>query len=167
MIDNEALYNICSNCLDIESPAYSDINKVVAQVVSSVTASLRFNGNLNAKLNDLQTNLVPYPRIHFLLPSFTPFLPPTLTPSTVQDLTQTVYSPSSQLCMADHSTGLYMASCLLYRGDVVPKDINFAIARIKNDRAVRFVDWCPTGFKIGINPEVPITVSGTKLARTV
>ena len=49
----------------------------------------------------------------------------------------------------------------------MPKDINFAIARIKNDKAVRFVDWCPTGFKIGINPEVPITVSGTKLTRTV
>ena len=167
VIDNEALYNVCSDGLEIESPTYSDINKVISQVVSSVTASLRFNGDLNANLSDFQTNLVPYPRIHFLLPSFTPFVSTTQTPNTVNDLTTTVYLPCSQLCTAEHSTGLYMASCLIYRGDVVPKDINCAIAKIKNDKSVRFVDWSPTGFKIGINPEVPITVSGTRLVRTV
>ena len=45
--------------------------------------------------------------------------------------------------------GKYMACCLLYRGDVVPKDVNSAIAAIKNKRSVQFVDWCPTGFKVG------------------
>ena len=44
--------------------------------------------------------------------------------------------------------GKYMACCLLYRGDVVPKDVNTAIAAIKNKRSVQFVDWCPTGFKV-------------------
>jgi hypothetical protein len=43
-----------------------------------------------------------------------------------------------------------MACCLLYRGDVVPKDVNSAIAAIKNKRSVQFVDWCPTGFKASI-----------------
>jgi hypothetical protein len=41
-----------------------------------------------------------------------------------------------------------MAVCLLYRGDVVPKDVNAAIASIKNNKTVQFVDWCPTGFKV-------------------
>ena len=41
-----------------------------------------------------------------------------------------------------------MAVCLLYRGDVVPKDVNAAIADIKTQSSVRFVDWCPTGFKV-------------------
>ena len=44
-----------------------------------------------------------------------------------------------------------MACCMLYRGDVVPKDVGAAIAAIKTKRTVRFVDWCPTGFKVGIN----------------
>ncbi len=43
-----------------------------------------------------------------------------------------------------------MACCLLYRGDVVPKDVNTAIAAIKNKRSVQFVDWCPTGFKVNM-----------------
>ena len=45
--------------------------------------------------------------------------------------------------------GKYMACCMLYRGDVVPKDVNAAIATIKSKRSVQFVDWCPTGFKVG------------------
>ena len=48
----------------------------------------------------------------------------------------------------DPREGKYMAICLLYRGDVVPKDVNAAIATIKNTKAVQFVDWCPTGFKV-------------------
>ena len=44
--------------------------------------------------------------------------------------------------------GKYMACCLLYRGDVVPKDVNTAIGVIKNKRNIQFVDWCPTGFKV-------------------
>ena len=38
-----------------------------------------------------------------------------------------------------------MACCMLYRGDVVPKDVNAAIATIKTKRTIQFVDWCPTG----------------------
>lgn len=40
------------------------------------------------------------------------------------------------------------------RGDVVPKDVNAAIATIKTKRSIQFVDWCPTGFKVGINYQV-------------
>ena len=48
----------------------------------------------------------------------------------------------------DPRHGKYMACCLLYRGDVVPKDVNCAIAAIKTKRSIQFVDWCPTGFKV-------------------
>ena len=48
----------------------------------------------------------------------------------------------------DPRHGKYMACCLLFRGDVVPKDVNAAIASIKTKRTIQFVDWCPTGFKV-------------------
>ncbi|XP_013918979.1 PREDICTED: tubulin alpha chain-like [Thamnophis sirtalis] len=59
----------------------------------------------------------------------------------------------------------YMACCLLYRGDVVPKDVNAAIATIKTKRTIQFVDWCPTGFKVGINYQPPTVVPGGDLAK--
>merc|ERR1719297_11558 len=58
-----------------------------------------------------------------------------------------------------------MACCMLYRGDVVPKDVNAAIATIKTKRTIQFVDWCPTGFKVGINYQPPTVVPGGDLAK--
>ena len=58
-----------------------------------------------------------------------------------------------------------MACCLLYRGDVVPKDVNASIAQIKTKRSIQFVDWCPTGFKVGINYQPPTVVPGGDLAK--
>ena len=58
-----------------------------------------------------------------------------------------------------------MACCLMYRGDVVPKDVNAAVATIKTKRTIQFVDWCPTGFKCGINYQPPTVVPGGDLAK--
>ena len=56
----------------------------------------------------------------------------------------------------DPRHGKYMACCLLFRGDVVPKDVNAAIATIKTKRTIQFVDWCPTGFKVSISIVISI-----------
>ena len=53
-----------------------------------------------------------------------------------------------QMVKCDPRHGKYMACCMLYRGDVVPKDVNAAIANVKTKRTIQFVDWCPTGFKV-------------------
>merc|ERR1711968_370334 len=67
MLDNEAIY-------DIERPTYTNLNRIIAQVISSLTASLRFDGALNVDLTEFQTNLVPYPRIHFMLSAYSPII---------------------------------------------------------------------------------------------
>ena len=35
-----------------------------------------------------------------------------------------------------------------FSGDVVPRDVNASIAKLKKQRTIQFVDWCPTGFKV-------------------
>lgn len=65
----------------------------------------------------------------------------------------------------DPRTGKYMACALLYRGDVVPKEVNVAVAAIKTKRTIQFVDWCPTGFKLGICGEPAACVPGGDLAK--
>jgi len=59
------------------------------------------------------------------------------------------------------------ACCMMYRGDVVPKDVNAAVATIKTKRTIQFVDWCPTGFKCGINYQPPTVVPGGDLAKVM
>lgn len=57
-----------------------------------------------------------------------------------------------------------MAVALLYRGDVVPRDCNAAIGALKSKSSFNLVEWCPTGFKLGINYQKPVRVPGSELA---
>ncbi|XP_061587446.1 tubulin alpha-1B chain-like [Cololabis saira] len=168
MVDNEAIYDICRRNLDIERPTYTNLNRLISQIVSSITASLRFAGALNVDLTEFQTNLVPYPRIHFPLATYAPVISAEKAyheQLTVAEITNACFEPANQMVKCDPRHGKYMACCLLYRGDVVPKDVNAAIATIKTKRSIQFVDWCPTGFKVGINYQPPTVVPGGDLAK--
>lgn len=72
-VDNEAIYDICKKNLGITSPSLTNLNRLIAQVVSSITASLRFDGSLNVDLNEFQTNLVPLVYIYIISISFIDF----------------------------------------------------------------------------------------------
>ena len=194
MLDNEAVYDICRRSLDIERPTYTNLNRLIAQVrtsahlfflffialthafflalleqvISSLTASLRFDGALNVDVTEFQTNLVPYPRIHFMLSSYAPVISAEKAyheQLSVAEVTNSAFEPASMMAKCDPRHGKYMACCLMYRGDVVPKDVNAAVATIKTKRTIQFVDWCPTGFKCGINYQPATVVPGGDLAK--
>ncbi|XP_001956330.2 tubulin alpha-4 chain [Drosophila ananassae] len=169
MVDNEAIYDICNNSLNVDRPAYRNLNRLIAQIVSSTTASLRFSGSMNVDLNEFQTNLVPFPRIHFPLVAYAPLMSAERAAHeqhAITTLTNACFESSNMMVKCDPRNGKFMACCMLYRGDVVPKDVNAAVSAIKSKRHIQFVDWCPTGFKIGINYEKPAFVPDGDLART-
>lgn len=154
LVDNQAIYDICQKNLDVKRPTYTNLNRLIAQIISSITASLRFDGALNVDLNEFQTNLVPYPRIHYPLATYCPIVAPDKAyheKMSVDEITQDCFEAENQMVKCDPRKGKYMAICLLYRGDVVPKDVNAAIAQMKVSKKVQFVDWCPTGFKVNIS----------------
>lgn len=94
---------------------------------------------------------MPYPRIHFPLATYAPVISAEKAyheQLSVAEITSACFEPANQMVKCDPRHGKYMACCLLFRGDVVPKDVNAAIASIKTKRTIQFVDWCPTGFKV-------------------
>ena len=44
----------------------------------------------------------------------------------VAEITMSVFEPASMMVKCDPRHGKYMACCLMFRGDVVPKDVNEA-----------------------------------------
>jgi tubulin alpha len=59
--DNKALYDVCRRNLDIERPTYTNLNRLIAQVILPLTASLRFDGALNVDVTKFPYQLGPLP----------------------------------------------------------------------------------------------------------
>ncbi|CAI9588524.1 unnamed protein product, partial [Staurois parvus] len=130
---DKLLYDICNRNLNIDRPSYTNLNRLIGQIVSSITASLRFDGALNVDLTEFQTNLVPYPRIHFPLVTYSPIIS-----------AEKAYH--EQLSVPEITN-----ACFEFSNQMV--------------KSIQFVDWCPTGFKVGINYQPPTVVPGGDLAK--
>lgn len=141
--------------MEVCSPTYTNLNRVISQVVSSCTASMV----------EFLTNLVPHPRIHFALCTYSPLVPEnkgTHADLSIQQITQSCFH--TQLVKCDPRKGEYICCFMLYRGDVEPTEINCAIQEIKRKKSIRFVDWSPTAFKIGVNYQSPTCIPAVKRA---
>jgi len=162
VLDNEAIYSIVQKQLDEKRPDYEDLNRIIAKVISSMTAALRFDGELNVDLGEFQTNLVPFPRLHFMTTALAPVISAKKKDHEtggVRDITDHVFQPINMLVKYadfDPVEDKYMAISLNYRGQIKSKEANSAVQWLKQNNKVTFVEWCPTGFKIGLN-EVPAT----------
>merc|ERR1719471_988105 len=127
VLDNEALYNICSGPLKIKQIQYKDLNKLCAKSISCMTAALRFEGDLNVDMNEFQTNLVPFPRLHFMTSSYSPLLTPDTKDNKppVWDLVQSAFNPDSfnvKYTDFDIQEDKYMAISVNFRGKVTSKE---------------------------------------------
>jgi len=172
VLDNEAVYDICNRALDLKTPTYDHLNRIIAKTISAMTASLRFDGELNVDLNEYQTNLVPFPRLHFMTNSLAPVIAKAKASNEtflVQDVTDQAVNPNFFLVKYpdfDVAEDKYMAVTLLYRGNIKSKDSNTVIQWLKDNNKLTFVEWCPTGYKVGLNDEPPAPVKGDDLATT-
>lgn len=166
-LDNEAVYDICRKRLDIVSPNYSNLNRLIAQVCSTITVSLRFGGTLNVDTNDFKTNLIAFKQQKFILPSHSPILSinrashETLS---VHNITMKAFEPSNMFAKCDPSHGQYMTCCFLYRGDAKNYEYQKAVQHVKMKGKIQFCDWIKTGVKIGSCKKAPVVVAGGDLA---
>jgi len=157
VLDNEAIYAIAQKQLDIKRPSYLQLNMVIAKVVSSMTAALRFDGEANVDLGEFQTNLVPFPRLHFMTTALAPVISndkASHEAQTVREITDTCFQPKNMLVKYadfDPVEDKYMAISINYRGAIMSKEANSTVQWLKQNNKVSFVEWCPTGFKIGLN----------------
>jgi tubulin beta len=153
-IDNEALYDICFKTLKMKDPNYDDLNRLVSNVMSGVTASLRFPGQLNSDLRKLAVNLVPFPRLHFFVIGFAPLN--TLGTRdylnlTVPELTQQVFSSGNLMAAVDPKHGRYLTAALMFRGArVSTQEVDDQVLSIQNKKAQLFVEWIPNNIKSSV-----------------
>ncbi|KAF3830547.1 hypothetical protein GH733_004366 [Mirounga leonina] len=130
LVDNYTICDICHGNLNIELPTYTNLNRLIGHIASSITASLRFDGALNVDLTEFQTKPVPYPCIHFHV-SVISAEKAYHEQLSIAEIINACFEPANQMVKCDSCHGKYMACCLLYHGVVVPKEVSVAIATIK------------------------------------
>jgi len=152
-IDNEALYDICFRTLKLTAPTYSDLNSLVSEVMSGITASLRFPGQLNSDLRKLAVNLIPFPRLHFFLIGYAPLSSKTsagFRSLTVPEVVQQMFDSKNMMAATDPRLGKYLTACALFRGKVSTKEIDQHMVNVQTKNSSYFVEWIPNNIKSSI-----------------
>lgn len=165
-IDNEALYDINFRLLKNKEPDFDSLNTLVGQVMCGVSTSLRFPGQLNGDFRKMGMNLVPFPRLHFLMPSYAPFYDPkakVFQSDNVNDLTKSLFDRKNLLVACDPRFGRYMTATVIFRGDVSSKEAEYNIGQLQTRNANMFVDWIPDNISLSLCSVPPV---GQKKAAT-
>jgi tubulin alpha len=105
------------------------------------------------------TNLTPYHFCHYVVGSYAPILNKEMqylkSISTVE-MTEAVINPDLFTVSCDPTKGQYTACGLLYRGDVISKEIQDSVQAAK--KTVQFADWSSGGFKCNISEQIPSVI---------
>uniref|UniRef100_A0A3P8UQP0 Tubulin epsilon 1 n=1 Tax=Cynoglossus semilaevis TaxID=244447 RepID=A0A3P8UQP0_CYNSE len=148
----------------MEKP-FDAMNNIVANLLLNITSSARFEGSLNMDLNEIAMNLVPFPRLHYLMPSLTPLytLADVNVPTRRLDqMFSDAFSKDHQLIRADPKHSLYLACALIVRGNVQVSDLRRNIERLRP--SLPFVSWNQEGWKTGLCSVPPVGHSHSLLA---
>ncbi|KAL4422955.1 hypothetical protein ABPG75_009152 [Micractinium tetrahymenae] len=151
-----------------EASPFGAMNKLAADLVLNLTASMRFGGQLNLDLGEIATNLVPFPRLHFLAPAMSPLAPPRAAGGRqgpagaagaaagqrcVDQAFLDVLQPAHQLVKL-HPKQTSLACALIVRGAAAAADLPRNIDRLR--RSIRLPRWNPDGFKIAMCTRPPL-----------
>ena len=137
--------------------AFDKMNTIGARLLLNLTASMRFEGSLNVDLNEITMNLVPFPKLHFLLSSLSPLYSladVAVPPRALNQMFSDAFSPEYQLARVDPRVGTYLACGLMVRGNVLMSDIRRNIDRMKP--RLNFSYWNQEGWKVGLCGSPPI-----------
>ncbi|GFO50323.1 tubulin beta chain [Plakobranchus ocellatus] len=150
MLDNEALLDICQRTLKLSTPTYGDMNHLISCVMSGVTTSFRFPGQLNGDLRKLAVNMVPFPRLHFFVPGFVPLTSRGNQPYraiTVPELTVQMWDAKNMMCALDPRHGKYLTAAAVFRGRLSTKEVDEQMANVQAKNSRYFVEWVPNNVK--------------------
>lgn len=152
------------------------VNLIAARMLCNVTSSSRFHGELNVDLNEIYTNLVPFPKLHFLCGALNIRYPTTAQQRLRSDYSRTalqrafadVTGPRGQLTgiqglVLQTSPPIMIASAFLGRGKIILSDFLRCVSRAQS--SFRFPVWNSDACKV--KPCLFLTVHLSELPHSI
>ncbi|KAM7537679.1 hypothetical protein Aperf_G00000064783 [Anoplocephala perfoliata] len=165
ILDNEALYDICSNVLKITS-TFGDLNHLISCAVGGITTCFRFPGQLNSDLRKLSVNLVPFPRIHFVAPSVVPLTSREnqfYKSLTVPNLVQQMFDAKSLMAACNPINGRYLTCAAVFRGRLSVAEVEEMMVNTQDKNSKNFIEWIPNNCQTAV---CDIPPRGMKMSAT-
>ncbi|PSR88865.1 hypothetical protein PHLCEN_2v5014 [Hermanssonia centrifuga] len=176
VLDNGALARISADRLHVQTPTFDQTNQLVSTVMAASTQTLRYPGYMNNDLVGIIASLIPTPRCHFLMTSYTPFTSDQIDKAkpirrtTVLDVMRRLLQPKNRMVSTVPSkTACYISILNIIQGDVDPTDVHQSLLRIRERQLANFIPWGPASIQVALtrkSPYVPTNhrVSGLMLA---
>eukprot|EP00929_Paragymnodinium_shiwhaense_P086941 TRINITY_DN47299_c0_g1_i1.p1 TRINITY_DN47299_c0_g1~~TRINITY_DN47299_c0_g1_i1.p1 ORF type:complete len:446 (+),score=62.91 TRINITY_DN47299_c0_g1_i1:60-1397(+) len=164
MMDNPALYNRCKT-LGVEQPCVGNLNRLVAQALSCVTASSRFESPLRRRIADLAQDICPFQRTKFASMSYGPLAGGGAAAEApcVGELTSSLLENESQFLCMSPASGKFLGINGFYRGDVTAKDVHDTVCAKRAELADKFCAMLPPTMGCGITYRQPSHPPGSDL----
>ncbi|KAJ5727956.1 hypothetical protein N7493_005776 [Penicillium malachiteum] len=176
VLDNLALASIVADRLHVQKPNYDQTNQLVSTVMSASTTTLRYPGYMHNDLAGIIASLIPTPRTHFLVTSYTPFTgdnieqAKTVRKTTVLDVMRRLLQPKNRMVSINPSkSSCYMSILNIIQGEADPTDVHKSLLRIRERRLASFIPWGPASIQVALTKKSPYLqhtnrVSGLMLA---
>ncbi|KAI4198573.1 MAG: hypothetical protein LQ346_002726 [Caloplaca aetnensis] len=176
VLDNGALSRIAADRLHVQEPSFQQTNQLVSTVMSASTTTLRYPGYMHNDLVGIVAALIPTPRCHFLMTSYTPFTADnveqakTVRKTTVLDVMRRLLQPKNRMVSTTPSkSSCYISILNIIQGEADPTEVHKSLLRIRERRLATFIPWGPASIQVALtkkSPYLPNThrVSGLMLA---
>lgn len=148
----------------------------VSTVMSASTTTLRYPGYMHNDLAGIIASLIPTPRSHFLITSYTPFTgdnieqAKTIRKTTVLDVMRRLLQPKNRMVSINPSkSSCYLSILNIIQGEADPTDVHKSLLRIRERRLASFIPWGPASIQVALTKKSPYLknthrVSGLMLA---
>lgn len=135
-------------------------------LTAGISTCFRYPGQLNTDLRKLMTNMIPYPKLHFLIPGFAPLASKCselYRKVTTSDLVSQLFDCRNQMAAFDPNDGRYLTCAAIFRGLVSTREIDHQLMSIQAKNKDLFAKWVPNNIKTAI---CDIPPRGLKLSAT-
>jgi tubulin gamma len=171
VLDNGALSRIAADRLHIQEPSFQQTNQLVSTVMSASTTTLRYPGYMHNDLVGIVASLIPTPRCHFLMTSYTPFTgdnveqAKTVRKTTVLDVMRRLLQPKNRMVSTSpNKKSCYISILNIIQGEADPTDVHKSLLRIRERQLATFIPWGPASIQVALTRKSPYTSSSHRVS---
>eukprot|EP01022_Parablepharisma_sp_SALTPOND_P004842 TRINITY_DN1210_c0_g1_i1.p1 TRINITY_DN1210_c0_g1~~TRINITY_DN1210_c0_g1_i1.p1 ORF type:complete len:437 (-),score=22.00 TRINITY_DN1210_c0_g1_i1:169-1479(-) len=145
MVDNRSLERVCEH--EAQIPTIDTVNKVAGRTAASIFATNRFRSYPHVGLRKMMTNIIPFPRMHFLVP-FSVHL--SSGKVHVEKLTKGFGNAENALFSHNPAMGKVLTAAGIYRGDFSDGNVGEELTKLHERSKGNFARWidCPVMYSV-------------------